>query len=113
MTLHSPTSPTALPPTNAEGFLDSHTDWSEDVCRELARREGIELSESHWEILHLLRRYYEQFDSSPAMRALVKYVKLNLGEDKGRSIYLLKLFPESPARVASKLAGLPKPANCL
>ena len=47
------------------------------------------------------------------MRALVKYVRLKLGPDKGRSIYLLKLFPGSPAKIGSKIAGLPKPANCL
>ena len=47
------------------------------------------------------------------MRALVKYVRLNLGEDKGRSIYLMKLFPGSPAKVSSRLAGLTRPANCL
>lgn len=89
------------------------SDWSEAVAVELARREGIELSASHWEILILLRNYYQQFDSSPAMRALVKFTRLNLGEDKGKSIYLLKLFPGSPAKYGSKIAGLPKPANCL
>ena len=47
------------------------------------------------------------------MRALVNYVRLKLGPDKGRSIYLLKLFPGSPAKIGSKIAGLPKPANCL
>ncbi|MEM6303060.1 MAG: TusE/DsrC/DsvC family sulfur relay protein [Pseudomonadota bacterium] len=102
-----------LPPCNEEGFLNSIEDWSESVCEVLARAEGIELTEAHWEVIQLLRKYYTQFDSSPAMRALVKYVSLHLGQEKGRSIYLLKLFPESPARVASKLAGLPKPANCL
>ena len=28
-------------------------------------------------------------------------------------MYLLKLFPGSPAKLASKIAGLPKPDNCL
>jgi tRNA 2-thiouridine synthesizing protein E len=102
-----------LPPCNAEGFLCDWQDWNEAVATALATREGIALTEGHWEILHLLRRYYADFDSSPAMRALVKYCRLELGEDKGRSIYLLKLFPGSPAKIGSKIAGLPKPANCL
>jgi tRNA 2-thiouridine synthesizing protein E len=50
---------------------------------------------------------------SPAMRALVKYTEKKLGPEKGRSIYLLNLFPPSPAKVASKIAGLPRPTNCL
>ena len=36
-----------------------------------------------------------------------------LGKEKSRSIYLMQLFPPSPARVASKIAGLPRPENCL
>jgi tRNA 2-thiouridine synthesizing protein E len=64
-------------------------------------------------VLELLRDYYDSYDSSPAMRALVKYCKQRLGDEKGRSIYLLKLFPGSPAKIGSKIAGLPKPANCL
>lgn len=100
-------------PRTAEGFLRNVADWNERVAQELAASEGIELTDAHWEILHLLRDYYAAYDSSPAMRALVKYVRLRLGEDKGRSIYLLRLFPASPAKIGSKLAGLPKPANCL
>ena len=47
------------------------------------------------------------------MRPLVKAVAQALGPEKGRSVYLLRLFPDSPAKVAARLAGLPKPANCL
>ncbi len=47
------------------------------------------------------------------MRPLVKYCALKLGPDKGRSIYLMSLFPGSPAKLGSKIAGLPKPDNCL
>jgi tRNA 2-thiouridine synthesizing protein E len=47
------------------------------------------------------------------MRILVKVVEVELGPEKGNSLYLLKLFPGSPARVASKIAGLPRPHNCI
>ena len=102
-----------LPPVNEEGFLLDCQSWNQDVACTLAAIEGIQLDERHWELLHLLRDYYQAFDSSPAMRALVKYTRQRLGDDKGRSIYLLKLFPGSPAKIGSKIAGLPKPANCL
>ncbi|WP_116364176.1 TusE/DsrC/DsvC family sulfur relay protein [Parahaliea mediterranea] len=96
-----------------EGFLRNLQDWSPSVAEQIARAEGIELGEGHWEILHLLRDYYAQFDSSPAMRPLVKYCAAKLGADKGKSLYLLSLFPGSPAKLGSKIAGLPKPENCL
>lgn len=108
-----PPDDTVLPDLTDEGFLRHPVDWNDAVAEHLAFAEGITLNESHWEILHLLRDYYRDYDSSPAMRALVKYTKLRLDADKGRSIYLMKLFPGSPAKIASKLAGLPKPANCL
>ncbi|OWL90480.1 sulfurtransferase TusE [Halopseudomonas aestusnigri] len=96
-----------------EGFLVSLDDWSEAVAHELARREGIELTPAHMEVILLLRRFYQTFQLSPAMRALVKFVGQELGKDKGNSMYLLTLFPGSPAKLGSKIAGLPKPENCL
>ena len=98
---------------DAEGFLVHLSDWSEAVAHHLARSEGLELSAAHLEILYLLRQFHSQFQLSPAMRPLVKYVAQELGKEKGSSMYLLSLFPGSPAKLASKLAGLPKPDNCL
>jgi tRNA 2-thiouridine synthesizing protein E len=73
----------------------------------------LTLTPAHWEILKVLRDFYQRFEHAPAMRPLVKTVSLHLGPEKGRSIYLLRLFPDSPARLAARLAGLPKPTNCL
>ena len=104
-----------LPDTafDREGFLRSLQDWTPEVAEQIAAREQLVLTDAHWEVIRLLRDYYREFDSSPAMRPLVKYCALKLGSDKGRSIYLLSLFPGSPAKLGSKIAGLPKPDNCL
>lgn len=96
-----------------EGFLRDLRDWTPEVAEQIAALENIHLTHAHWEILKLLRTYYQRFDSSPAMRPLVKWVAQHLGPDKGKSIYLLSLFPGSPAKLGSKIAGLPKPDNCL
>lgn len=96
-----------------EGFLRQLQDWTPAVAGQIAASEHIELTADHWEVIELLRRYYHEFDASPAMRALVKYCARELGDDKGRSIYLMSLFPGSPAKIGSKIAGLPKPDNCL
>ena len=96
-----------------EGFLRDLDDWEPSVAQQIAAGAGIELTQAHWELLNLLRDYYAEFDSSPAMRALVKYCAVKLGKEKGRSIYLMSLFPGSPAKLGSKIAGLPKPENCL
>lgn len=96
-----------------EGYLTDLSQWDEALAERLARDHQIELTEAHLEIIHLLRSFYTEYQHSPAMRILVKHVKRELGPDKGRSIYLMQLFGESPAKVAACLAGLPKPDNCL
>lgn len=96
-----------------EGYLKNLTQWTPEVADALARREGIDLTPAHWEIIELLQRFHRQFEHSPAMRILVKAVSKELGGEKGKSIYLLTLFPGSPAKLAARIAGLPRPANCL
>ncbi|MFT7388356.1 MAG: tRNA 2-thiouridine synthesizing protein E [Candidatus Endobugula sp.] len=96
-----------------EGYLRNLSEWSEDVASAVALAEGITLSKDHWGIIHLLREFYQTFEVSPAMRPLVKYIGIKLGKEKANSIYLLRLFPPSPAKIASKIAGLPRPTNCL
>ncbi len=107
--------PDSLPSSafDSEGFLRQLSDWSPNVAAQIALGEGIQLESDHWEILNLLRDYYQEFEASPAMRPLVKYCALRLGKEKGKSVYLMSLFPGSPAKIGSKIAGLPKPDNCL
>ncbi len=96
-----------------DGYLANLDDWSVDVAEDLARLEDITLTPAHWEIINLVRDFHQRRGLSPVMRILVKLVEKEMGPDKGNSLYLLKLFPESPARVACKIAGLPRPVNCL
>ena len=96
-----------------DGFLVDLSDWSAEVASALAAAEDIELTPEHWEVLELLRSFYEEFQLSPATRPLIKYTALKLGVDKGNSLHLNRLFKGTPAKLAAKLAGLPKPTNCL
>ncbi|WP_028238858.1 TusE/DsrC/DsvC family sulfur relay protein [Stutzerimonas azotifigens] len=100
-------------PVDEEGFLVELSDWSEAVACVLAEREGLVLEAEHWEVLHLLRRFYAEFQLSPATRPLIRYTAQQLGPDKGNSLHLNRLFKGTPAKLAAKLAGLPKPSNCL
>jgi tRNA 2-thiouridine synthesizing protein E len=95
-----------------EGFLRDLSDWNPDVAEVLAKNDEITLSGSHWQIINLVRDYYQQYQISPVTRVLVKITRKKLGEDKGNSIYLMQLFSGKPAKLVSKIAGLPKPANC-
>ncbi len=96
-----------------DGYLADLQDWSDPVAEALAEAEELQLSAEHWEILQLLRAFYNEFQLSPANRPLIKYVALKLGPEKGNSLHLNRLFKGTPAKLAAKLAGLPKPTNCL
>jgi tRNA 2-thiouridine synthesizing protein E len=71
-----------------DGYLVDLNEWSTEVAHALAAAETLELTADHWEILTLLRQFYAEFQLSPATRPLIKYT-------------------------AAKLAGLPRPTNCL
>ena len=96
-----------------DGYLADLNDWSPEVATALAMQNDIELTPDHWEILQLLRNFYEEFQLSPATRPVIKYTALKLGAEKGNSLHLNRLFNGTPAKLAAKLAGLPKPTNCL
>ena len=100
--------------TDEQGFLHDIKDWAEDVAQELADRDGIELTETHWGLIEYFREYYQENLRHPSMRDLV----LTLGKHHGESFreektyekFLYKLFPMDPVNEICKLSGLPKPA---
>ena len=104
----------ALPERNNEGFLEDAWQWDEAVARAIAQEANIELTDKHWEIIWLLRNFYKKHEiSPPSNRLFVKTVRESLGEDRGNSIYLMQLFTGTPAKTACRIAGLPRPTNCL
>jgi tRNA 2-thiouridine synthesizing protein E len=96
-----------------DGFLIHYIDWSKDFAIKAAKDEGITLTKDHWLIINFLREYFSKNMKSPAIRLLVKSLKENYGTEKGNSLYLQSLFPESPAVQAAKIAGLPRPKKCI
>ncbi|WP_022941604.1 TusE/DsrC/DsvC family sulfur relay protein [Psychromonas hadalis] len=99
--------------TDNQGYLLDSTQWTERLAVEIAKLESIQLSEKHWQVVFFVREFYLEFNTSPAIRALVKAMQKKLGADAVNSRYLYRLFPEGPAKQATKIAGLPKPARCI
>jgi tRNA 2-thiouridine synthesizing protein E len=99
--------------TDKQGYLLDHTQWQEDLATSMANIDVFELTTAHWEVIHFVRQFYLTYNTSPAIRALTKAMKAEFGEEKANSRYLFRLFPEGPAKQATKYAGLPKPKRCL
>jgi dissimilatory sulfite reductase related protein len=92
---------------NEEGFLVHPDQWNENIAVELARREGIDpLTERHWQIIHFMRDEYQAKGTGPTVRVLGKTSGVPIKE-------LYRLFPKGPAKLAAKIAGIPKPRGCI
>ena len=92
---------------NDEGFFVHPEQWTEDMATELARAEGLDaLSDLHWQVIRFMRKEYEEKGTGPTVRVL--------GKASGVSVkQLYELFPKGPAKVAAKIAGIPKPRGCI
>ena len=99
--------------TDHEGYLMRRADWTAELAEQLALADGIDLTEAHWEVLHFLQEYYENYEIAPAIRILTKQIGKRFGKEKGNSKYLYELFPRGPAKQACRYAGLPKPTGCV
>ncbi|MFQ6372400.1 TusE/DsrC/DsvC family sulfur relay protein [Shewanella sp. YIC-542] len=99
--------------TDPQGYLTNINDWEPALAPIIAATEEITLTEAHWEVIHFVRDFYLEYKTSPAIRVLVKAIGQKLGPEKGNSKYLYTLFPVGPAKQATKIAGLPKPAKCI
>lgn len=101
-----------------EGFLKTPSQWDWDVAAALALAHNLELTEAHRELLILLRQYCDDGNEPPSMRVFAAEIRKRTAHDaehakKSSSLYLMTLFGSSPAKMAARLAGLPKPKNCL
>ena len=90
-----------------EGFFAHPEQWSEGMAPELARREGIdELTGRHWQVIRFMRAEYLAKGTGPSVRVLGKTSGVSIKE-------LYQLFPKGPAKIAAKIAGIPKPRGCI
>jgi tRNA 2-thiouridine synthesizing protein E len=92
---------------NEEGFFVHPEQWTEAMAPELARLEGLEeLTERHWQVIRFMRAQYLANGTGPTVRVLSKTSGVSVKE-------LYQLFPKGPAKIAAKVAGIPKPRGCI
>jgi TusE/DsrC/DsvC family sulfur relay protein len=90
---------------NGEGYLTDLSQWTRDVALELAKEEGIEMTDQHWPVIEYIQQSFRNSDSL-SLRSLGKRGPVSIKE-------IYQLFPDGPLKKASKIAGIPKPASCI
>ncbi len=92
---------------NDEGFFTDPRSWTEEMAPEIAAEEGIApLTEDHWRVIKFMRAEYFEHGTGPTVRALGKTSGVSVKE-------LYQLFPKGPAKLAARIAGIPKPRGCI
>lgn len=99
---------------DADGHLTRIEDWTPEIAALLAARDGLALTDRHVAILQAAREFHARYQRVPATRALLKHLGQSLGPEYADSILMMQLFGGGAiARTVARLAGLPKPPNCL
>lgn len=102
------------PSLDSDGHLIQHMDWSLQVAQQLADNLAISLTDEHFLILNAVREFYTCFGHPPTTRPLLKYLSQSLPQLDLDNAKLQQLFNTGLiARHVNRIAGLPKPANCL
>ena len=96
-----------------EGYLMDWSEWVEDVAGAMAKEDGLDLSDAHWDVIRFLREYFEKYQIAPMIKILTKELAKKYGKEKGNTKYLYELYPAGPAKQACRYAGLPKPTGCV
>ena len=92
---------------NDDGFFTEPAEWTEEMAPQIAKEEGIDhLTDRHWQVIRFMRAQYQANGTGPTVRVLGKTSGVSVKE-------LYQLFPKGPAKIAAKIAGIPKPRGCI
>lgn len=88
-----------------EGYLTNPSQWTKEIAVEIAKEEGISLTDKHFAVITYLR------DRVLAGEALTirSIGKSGVVDTKG----FYELFPGAPLKKATKIAGVAKPVSCV
>ena len=92
---------------NEEGFLVDSSQWTPELAEKIAADVGVgPLTDKLWKVISFCREDAAQQGQSPGLRRISKQSGVGMKE-------LYELFPKGPGKLASRIAGLPKPKSCV
>ncbi len=91
--------------TDGEGYLTNLAQWNKEVAVEIAKEEGISLTDKHWEVLNYLQDQFKK-EVALSIRSIGKSGVVDIKQ-------FYELFPKGPLKISSKIAGIPKPKSCI
>ena len=90
---------------NEEGYFTDPSQWTKEIAAEIAKEEGLELTDQHHAVLEYLRNKHNSGETL-SIRGINKSGVVDV-----KTFY--QLFPGAPLKKSTKIAGIPKPASCV
>jgi tRNA 2-thiouridine synthesizing protein E len=92
-----------------EGYLLDPSDWSEEIAEDFAQKNGLELSEEHWNVIRFMRDYHDEHRIAADARHTIHYMAEDMGLGAKARNHLFELFPYGYMQQACKIAGMRRP----
>ena len=90
---------------NEEGYLQSFTQWTKEVGNEIAKEHNVSMTDKHWQVIDYIQDRYKNEDPL-SIRGIKKSGVIDIKE-------FYNLFPGGPLKLATMIAGIPKPKSCI
>ncbi len=95
--------------TDQEGYIQNMEQWSEGFAIAQAAKEGLDLTNEHWDVIRLIRDYYERHGVQMEVRKMIKHFAQEWGKERGNNRYLHDIFPRGgPQKQGNRIAGIRK-----
>ncbi len=94
-----------------ESFPNAPANWNIKTAENIAKDDGVNLSDDHWDLIRALQEYYNKVEF-----ANLRQIKDALDEkfhSRGGMKYLYQIIPGGPVAEGCKLAGLNIPAGAI
>ncbi len=82
-----------------EEYIEYIENWSEKLAEHIASKEGVALTQKHWNVIRFARKFYDDNLIDPSVRDIERNINISREE-------LLELFPRGAKQVC-KIAGIP------
>lgn len=90
-----------------DGRLEDIEDWTPVLAEQMAKNEGLSLTDEHWDVINTMREYYKAYNLSPILKLLRKELSKKYGAERASVATLDALFSNGVQHQGSRLAGLP------
>ncbi len=82
-------------------------EWSKAFSVALAEKEGLTLTQDHWDVIYYIRSYYEEHRVQAQVRDMINHFKKVWGPERGNNHYLHEIFLKGgPQKQGNRLAGI-------